>query len=214
VKNLRTAAGLLGLLASPVLAGPEAELAQGLGAGPFAVLQMRFEVTFMKIDVADVDVRLSPAAAQEIERITPAPGFSDDVGDAIEAVLLETDTLLVRMKFRRDADFEKFLNGARNNLNAARRGGVISEDEFGEVYSGLARTMSSLDERGVKKGDVVCYRLDGSTLRIVYMDDAGVALVDESHSGSQWARGIKGSYFSTESRFRDKLIRSLASRGG
>jgi hypothetical protein len=214
VKNLRTAAGLLGLLASPALAGPEAELAQGLGTGAFAALQMRFEVTFMKIDVADVDVRLSSAAAREIERIAPVRDFSDDVADAIAAVLLETDTLLVRMKFRRDADFEKFLNGARNNLDAARRGGVISEEEFGEVYSGLASTMSSLDERGVKKGDTVCYRLDGSTLRIVYLDAGGAALVDESHGGSQWARGIKGSYFSKESRFRDKLIRSLASRGG
>lgn len=41
------------------------------------------------------------------------------------------------------------------------------------------------------------------------LDPDGGVLLDRWQSGDAWARGIKGLFFGPESRFREKLVRSL-----
>ena len=54
----------------------------------------------------------------------------------------------------------------------------------------------------------VLYRIDGSSVRIVYLGPAGEIIVDGSYEGAEAARGFVDSFLCRETAFSEKLIRS------
>ena len=60
----------------------------------------------------------------------------------------------------------------------------------------------------MRKGDAILYRIDGPTVRIVYLDPEGAVLVDGSYESTDAARGFVGSFLCREATFSENLIKS------
>jgi hypothetical protein len=207
--RLRLAFAML-CLATTAGGGTIEEFTLGLGGVDHAVLRMRFEVTFMKIDVADIEVLLTPATAEDVGRIVAADGISKDekIGRIAEQVLA-ADTLSVRMTYHRDGDFGRFEKGIRSSLDAALESGSLSTEERDAVWASLSGEFGALENRGVMKGEHLSYRVDDDRLIMVASVPDGSELLRIERTGQEFARWIKGGHFGEKSRFRKKLIESL-----
>ena len=186
-----------------------AELTEGLGEGAGGRLSMLFEVTMFGIDVADVDAYIAPDDAAAIAAIADADDFDDDTRERVAALLLEADPCVVSMRFLRDAGWDRFMSGTKKNLESAVKDGMISEQEFEAIWQQFAEDFAGLDERGVKKGDAIFYRIDEDRVQTVYFAASGEVLVHLSREGPERARATRGAYFGPNSDFSEKLIKSL-----
>lgn len=202
------------LIAAVGYAGILDEAMSGVGEGPYAVLRTRFEVTFMKIDVADVEVRVSQATSRDLRALVEGKQHSDAVSDRIAERILNADTLLNRMHYLRDGGFGKFKKGIQRGLESALKSGLLEKSEFESIWVDFERELSQLADRGVKKGEDLIYWMEGARVRVVALTADGDLLLDFSREGPQWERGFKGSYFARKSRFRKPLIRSLFAAQG
>ena len=185
------------------------EWSRGVGEGAFAKLAFKFEVTFMKIDVADIEARVAPATAAALSDLVQEGRLDKESRNEAANLLLAADTVAFRFVFLRDGGLDRFLDGTRQNLEAGRNAGLLSSWEYTTIWDGFQRTMVPLNERGALAGDQLLYRVEPGKVRIMYLGVDGDPLIDTFHAGDFWARGIKGSFFSSGSRFRDELIRSL-----
>jgi len=201
-----TSLGSAATLAQPPLL---AEWSRGVGEGAHANLAFKFEVTFMKIDVADIEARVTPATAAALGALVQEGKLDKKRKNEAAELLLAAETVAFRLVFLREGGLDRFLEGTRQHLEAARNAGLLSAWEYSTIWDGLQRTMVTLNERGALAGDQLLYRVEPGKVRVMYLGDDGAPLVDTIHAGDFWARGIKGSFFSPGSRFRDKLIRSL-----
>ncbi len=199
----------LGTLLWVLSAAADGNLTRGVGSGPNSVMRMKFEVTIMKIDVAFVDVSISPMTSAAIGTLIQNGECAADHADTIGSLVLTADTMLIRMSYLRDSKFDSIIKGTRKGLEAAVRSNVITGDEFDRIWPLLQADLMTLAGRGTMKGDALMFRIDGPQVRTVYTDPSGGHLLDVTYSGSEWARGIKASFFSRESKFSDKLIKSL-----
>lgn len=208
--RVRPVAATLCLTTAVALGGTLDELTWGLGGVHHAAMRMRFEVTFMKIDVADIEALLTPATAVDIGRLVTTSGISKDekIGRIAERVLA-ADTLLVRMTYLRDGDFGRFEKGIQSSLEAARESGSLARAERETVWANLSGEFGVLEDRGVRKGEHLVYRVDADRLLIVATTAQGDELLRIERTGPEFARWIKGGYFGEESRFRKRLIESL-----
>ena len=178
----------------------------GLGEGPLGRLEFRFEVTFMKIDVADIEARLAPVTAAALgEVVTSGRGKKKDIARAAD-LLLAADSLAFRMTFLRDggsrqvpgghAQEPRGLSQARDS--SPRRNSNRSGKNSRPPWTAWARA-------GPRKGDQLLYRVDPGRS----VDGICRRRRRRTHRrrppGDHWARGIKGSFLARDSRFRKKI---------
>lgn len=219
VARVARAAGALTLgvvmagVTSAVARAAEMPFADGVGEGAHARMNMFFEVTFMKIDVAEIDAWLAPETAAQIGEIVAVGKENDDARDRISDALLAADTMLLSMEYARDSGHDRLMKGVRRSMEAAMKSALITEEEMARMYDALASELATLADRGVLEGDRLVYRLDGEVLQVVYADPAGEQLVSATYEGPEWAKGVKGAFFGKESRFRTKLVKSLYESG-
>ena len=187
-----------------------AELAPSLGNEPGSRLHMTFEVTFMKIDVAEVEARLPAQTAALIEAIVRRGKRNDATDEEIAALLLDPDApILLTLAYLRDADHGRFSNGIRSSMEKAAASGEITEEERVELTDLILEASAPLEENGVSKGGVFAHFIEGDVVRTVYLGPEGDVRLNTSHSNAALGRALRASWFSRESRFRKKLIRSL-----
>jgi len=193
--------------------GTKAELLQlwseGLGETKYGNPGFKFEVTFMKIDVADIEARLTPATAAELESVVLEGKPNRTRVDKAAAILQESEISAYRFIFLRDGGTGRFMDGTRSNLDSARKDRIISEPEYLSIWNVYQEIMRPVSERGSYKGDQLLYRIDKGGVRIIYLGKDGDVLVDSIQSGEEWSRGFKGLFTSRDSAFRKNLIRSL-----
>ena len=79
---------------------------------------------------------------------------------------------------------------------------------FDELWPYVEELLSPVDRRGMEKGDAILYRIDGSSVRIVYVGPDGDIIVDGTYEGAEAARGFVGSFVCRETAFSEDLIRS------
>lgn len=182
---------------------------EGLGETSYSNPSFKFEVTFMKIDVADIEARLDQSTAADLEAIVMEGNPDRARIERAASVLLAAEISAYRFTFLRDGGTGRFLEGTRSNLDSARKDGIISEPEFLSIWNDYRRIMGPIEKRGSFKGDQLLYRIEKGALRIIYIGKDGDVLVDSIQSGDAWARGFKGSFSSRNSAFREKLLRSL-----
>lgn len=182
---------------------------KGLGETSYSKPSYKFEVSFMKIDVADIEARLDQSTAADLESVVLEGKPARARIDRAAAALLAADISAYRFTFLRDGGTGRFLEGTRSNLDAARKDGIISEPEFLAIWNEYQGIMRTIEKRGSFKGDQLMYRIEKNSLRIIYIGKDGDVLVDSTQSGDSWARGFKGSFSSRNSAFREKLLRSL-----
>ncbi len=182
---------------------------EGLGETSYGNPSFKFEVTFMKIDVADIEARLDPSTAADLEAIVKEGKSNSSRIEKAASVLLAAENSAYRFTFLRDGGTGRFLEGTRSNLDSARKDGIISNAEFLSIWKDYEGIMVPIKKRGSFKGDQLLYRIDKDSLRVIYIGKDGDVLVDSTQSGDSWARGFKGSFASRDSAFRENLIRSL-----
>ena len=78
-----------------------------------------------------------------------------------------------------------------------------------QVVANLPVWYSFLDERNIRKGDRMHYRVHGDTLHSQYVGVDGEIFLDQKDLGESPRLAEMGSYFVRGSSFREKLIKSL-----
>jgi len=182
----------------------EAAWTTGLGEEPGAVLGFLFEVTFMKIDVAEVEVRLADPDAAAIAVIVDEGGRNDRRRDRVADVLHAAAPVAYGMTFKRDSDLGKFFKGMLGNMERAVAAGEITAPEYARVDREYRALMAPYGERGVRKGDRLLYRLDAGTGHLALIGVDGAVLLDQALD-EVWTRAVRASFTGRESKMRDEL---------
>lgn len=191
--------------AQPAAADLLAHWSAGLGQTPAATMGFLFEVTFMKIDVADVEVRLTDPDAAALQALVAEGKRTDDRRRRAAAILHTADPIAYGMTFKRDSDQDRFFKGMLGNMARAVEAGELTADEYAGVEEHYRRLMAPHAERGTLKGDRLLYRLEGDTLRLLYLGVDGEVLVDQQLDDGIWQRAVRASYTGEQSKLRDKL---------
>lgn len=182
-------------------------LYEGVGEGAHARLRFFFEVTFLKIDIAWIEAYLDPGTASVVKRVADED-YSKGRARALEMALLDGDPMLLRMELARGGGAGRFIGATRDNLQAAVKCGSMGQATFDELWPYVEELLSPVDNRGMEEGDAIHYRIDGPSVRIVYLGPGGEIIVDGTYEGAEAARGFVGSFMCRETAFSQKLIRS------
>jgi hypothetical protein len=176
-----------------------------LGEGPGARACMLMERTIFKVDVLTLYVRFGPETAAAIRRLVDRNAPRDSIAD----VATRSRDAFARIEFVRDVGMDRFFDGVREDLRRAVRAGLVSQETFDEVSTGLPTWYSFLAGRDVREGDQVLYRISGDTLRSGYLSAGGEMLLDQIDVGPQRRLSVLGAYFVEGSSFRDGLLDGL-----
>ncbi len=180
-----------------------------LGSGVNAQMHMLLEKTIFKVDVLTLDVRLGPSETVRLDSLLAGREFSRDLADSVATVALDAQNVWARIEFQRGVSLDQFLGGIRDNLRRAERAGIVTQEEYATIVSGLPRWYSFLADHPIRSGDQMFYRIRGDTLHTVFRNADGIDLLDQVDVGPERRLSVLGGYFAPGSDFREKLVRSL-----
>lgn len=189
------------LLALPTAAETAADWSAGLPHG----MEFLLEVTFMKIDVADVQVRMDDATAAAVAAVKAEGEKTDDRRDRVAAILDAAPTIAYGMTFQRSADQAKFLKGMLSNLEKAEEAGELTAVEHATVRDGLLALLAPHAERGGLEGDRMLFRIDGDAASFTYLGRDGALLAAASWEDPTWAKAFRAMHTGQKSKLRKKL---------
>ncbi len=205
------------LLAAVLLLAVAAAPASGpiplddVGNGPAARLTMRFKVSFLRIDIADVEALLPADAAAKLATVAAEGARDEDTRREMERIAVAADPVVFRMTFVRDAGLDRVLTGNRRNLEAARDAGFLTAEEFDAVWASMQEGFSVVGDRGVRKGDSLLYRADADLVSMEVRGAGGETVHRFDRTGGVWGRAVRGAFLSSRSRFSEGLFRSVRS---
>ena len=191
----------------PSLDSPE------LAQGPFAYMHMLLQKTILSINVATIEVRVDKPTQARIAGLARGQAYSDALAQQLANVAIGAERAVVQMRFKRDISLNRWMGVVRENLEQARKAGLINADLERQVDQGLPQWFSALKDRGYEKNDRLVYALGPSSLRTVVVSAGGQVLVDRSDSEQGTRRVVLASYFAYGSEFREPLLRSLFQPG-
>jgi hypothetical protein len=217
VRGLATVGGLLlaGFLASGGAA--EAELpsldSPELGHGPYAYMQMLLQKTFLRINVATIEVRVDKPTENRLAGLAAGKQYSEGLAAELANVAIAAERAVVQMKFRRDVSLNRWMGVVRENLEQARKAGLIDAALEQKVGGGLPDSFAALKSRGYEKNDRLIYGVLPDSLRTVVVSASGQVLIDRTDRDPGTRRVVMASYFAFGSEFREPLLRSLLKTG-
>lgn len=180
---------------------------------PYSRMHTTLEKTLLKVDVVNLDVWLGDEAAAGLEGIVSGERYSKELADSVADIAMRSRDVFIRVEFLRNVNLGQFLDGADDNLKRTLKAGVITEADYEMISAGMPVWYSFLEERGIRDGDVMRYRIRGDTLRTQFMSVEGELLMDQTDVGPERRRSVLGSYFVRKSDFREGLIKSLFGDG-
>jgi len=189
------------LLAAPAAAAP----ADAWSAGLPHSMQFLLEVTFMKIDVADVEVRLDDATAAAVAAVKAEGEKTDARRDRVADLLADAPVLAYGWTFQRTASQEKFLKGMLGSLDRAEEAGELTAAEHAQVRDGLLAHLAPYVERGGIEGDRMLYRMDGDHATYTYLGHDGALLAHAEYDEPVWGRAFRAMHTGGKSKLRKKL---------
>src|SRR5512135_2213459 len=149
-------------------------------------MHMKYERTFLGIDVASVDVWVDNATRDRFRQLAAGQRYSDPLAEQIARTALEAPDMSVQVQFLRDADLGEFLDAARKNLERARNAGYITPDTFATAWAGVKKDFAGLAQRGFHEGDVLRYHARPGFLQTTVTSDNRVLLdVTSNEEGSR-----------------------------
>jgi hypothetical protein len=184
-----------------------------LPALPFGTLEMTLEKTIFQVDVVRVEMRVDEAGAERLAPWAAGETYSEPLADSVAAVVLATRDIDIDLTFLHGASQKQFLNGIRDNLKRVVKAGWITAAHADTLRERLAAWYAFLEDRGVRDGDVMRYRIRGDTIRYHYTGDDGTVLLDFTGNDPSGRPSVLGSYLAPGSDFRRKLVSSLAEGG-
>ncbi len=171
-------------------------------------MHMKYEKTFLGVDVANIDVRFDEATRDDLRQIAAGQRYSEQIAERIARAALGASDVEVQVRFLRNASLGDFLEAARNNLENARKTGYISQAIFETAWAEVQHKFAPLRERGFKKGDRLIYRASPGALRTTVMS-RDRALTDVTTRDEGARRAMIASYFAPGSAFRKDLIKGV-----
>jgi hypothetical protein len=183
--------------------------AADLAQGPYAAMHMRLQKTILKINVADIDVRVDKPTQARLADLARGKGYSEGLEQQLAPVAIGAGHAVVQMQFVRDVPLNRWVGVVRDNLEQARDAGLISKDVEEKVGQGLPGWFAALKDRGYLKGDRLLYAVAPDALRTVVVSTGGQVLVDFTERDPGGRRVVLASYFAPKSDFREPLLRSL-----
>ena len=202
---------LVGSLAGAAMAQgslPSLESSE-LAQGPYSYMHMLLQKTILRIDVAIIEVRVDKPAQARLAALLRGQAYSDGLAQQLASVVIGGERAVVQMRFKRDISLKRWIGVVKENLEQARKAGLIPVDLEQKVGQGLPQWVAALKDRGYEKSDRLIYSVGPESLRTVVVSAAGQVLVDrlEREQGSR--RVVLASYFAPGSDFREPLLRSL-----
>jgi hypothetical protein len=183
--------------------------APDLAQGPYAVMHMRLQKTFLKINVADVDVRVDRPTQARFAQVAAGQAYSAALENQLAPIAIGAARAVVQMQFVRDVPLSRWMGVVRDNLEQARQAGLISRDVERRVSDALPVWFASLKDRGYVKGDRVTYSVTPDALHTTVTAANGQVLVDMTERGDEARRVVLATYFAPKSDTREPLLRSL-----
>ena len=180
-----------------------------LGQGPYAAMHMRLQKTILKINVADIDVRVDKPTQARLADLARGKAYSEGLEQQLAPVAIGASRAVVQMQFVRDVPLNRWIGVVRDNLEQARDAGLIAKDVEQKVGDGLPSWFAALKDRGYLKGDRLLYAVAPDALRTVVVSAGGQVLIDFTERDPGGRRVVLSSYFAPKSDFREPLLRSL-----
>ena len=198
------------IAASPRAGEPPPSLQGGnLGQGPFSAMHMLLQKTVLNINVADIDARFDKGTQGRFAQLATGKSYTPDLGHQLALAAIDARHAVVQMQFKRDIPLNRWIGVVKDNLEQARRAGLITRDVEERVGSSLAVWFGALKDRGYQKGDRLIYGVTPDAVRSVVVSTAGQVFVDRIEPGPEGRRVVLGSFFATGSEFREPLLKSM-----
>ncbi|UCC25562.1 MAG: hypothetical protein JSU98_00435 [Gemmatimonadales bacterium] len=178
------------------------------------VMEMLYERTIFNIDVLTVSIEVDPATEAALRSLVDGTPYAPSVADSLVERVMGSQAVLIRSRFHRKVSLDQFLDGMRDNLEGARKGGFLTRDELDVIVTENTRQFQLFRERGFRTDESITYRILGDRLHIVVQDPAGGILFENRAEGEVRRGALLGSYLAPDSEFRDGLVRSLFATGG
>lgn len=182
-----------------------------LATGPYATMQGLLERTFLKVDVATATIQVGTGVASRLRSLVEARGRDGAPRDSLAGAVIHATDAFVRIRFHRHVAPGRFISELRKDVGRARDAGIIGPAEYDTVSAGLPRWYAFLEDRGVRDGDEMIYRIRGDTLRTLYLSGAGDVMMDQVDVGAFRRLSVLGGYLAPGTSFREPLLRSLPS---
>jgi hypothetical protein len=214
MKHLTTLLSIaaLALAATAALAdGPPSLNAPDLGQGPYSLMHMRLQKTLLKINVADIDVRVDKPTQSKLAQAASGQPYSEALDYRLAPIVIAAPRAVVQTQFVRDVPLNRWMGVVRENLEQAREAGLITRDVERRVSEALPGWFGALKDRGYQKGDRVIYAVAPDALRTTVLSAGGQVLLDMTRKGDEPPRVVMASYFAPKSDTREPLLRSLVS---
>jgi hypothetical protein len=180
-----------------------------LAHGPFAYMHMLLQKTFLKINVATIEVRVDKPTQARLTALATGKPYSDELAAQLAHATIGAARAVVQMKFKRDVSLSRWMDVVRENLAQARKVGLIDGGLEQKVSQALPDSFSALKSRGYEKNDRLVYELAPDSLRTVVVSANGQALLDRVDRDQGVRKVVLASYFAAGSDFREPLLRSL-----
>jgi hypothetical protein len=164
---------------------------------------------FVQVDVLDLEVHFGVETAGRLEAAATGRDLTPPLEDSIAEIATASKDAYIRLRFLRDIDLDRFIEGAKENTELVYEANIITKNTYQEITKGLPEWYSGLKGRGIKRNDTMLYRIRGDGLRTIYRGVDGTIYMDQEGSGAQRRLAALGSYFAPKSNFRKSLIRSL-----
>ena len=205
---LLTVLARLAAASAPLPSLDAAELARG----PFSNMHMLLEKTFLKIDVATIDVRVGKRVQGELSQLASGKRYSEALEAQLARTVLQADHALIQLTFVRDVPLGRWIGGVRDSLEKASEAGLIAVELRRRVSEGLPEWFRAVEAEGFQRGDRVLYEIRAASLRTLVVTRAGKVLVDRRDKGDAIPRLVLASYFAPDTDYRTPLLRSLLER--
>jgi hypothetical protein len=180
-----------------------------LGHGPFSSMHTMLQKTFLRIDVAAVDVRVDRPTQSRLVALAGGKTYSDALAQQLAPVAMAAARAVLQMQFKHDVSLDRWMGVVRDYLDQARAAGLVARDLSQRVGQALPQWFAPLRDRGYHKGDRLLYELTPDALRTVVVSAGGQVLLDRIES-EQGARGVVlATYFVPGGELREPLLRSL-----
>jgi hypothetical protein len=214
IVNLRRMATVSCLLPSfALVAAAETSLpsleSKELAQGAYATMHMLLQKTFLRINVATIEVRVDKPTQTQLSELAAGKAFSDSLAPQLTQAVIGAQRAVVQMKFKRDVSLDRWMGVVRENLEQTRKAGLIDAGLEKRVSQELPQSFAALKSRGYEKDDRLIYDIASGRLRTVVLSGSGQVLVDRLDQDPGVRRVVLCSYFAPGSDFRDPLLRSL-----
>jgi hypothetical protein len=197
--------------AGAALAGGTLPALEGgdLGQGPYATMHMLLQKTVLNVNVATIDVRFDKGTQGRFAQLAGGKAYAPDLGHQLALTAIEAKHAIVVMQFKRDIPLNRWIGVVKDNLEQARKAGLITREVEQRVGGSLADWFGALKDRGYEKDDKLIYAVMPDSVRSVVVSKGGQVFVDRVDPGHEGRRVVLGSYFATGSEFREPLLKSL-----